>query len=105
MSGILDRARPAIVALKAYSHAAWEPQLVRMQVRAIVGRILVGLPNAPADHIPNLRKQLEAQAAEVDRLIAKLREGRKARRERRLARREGRLDRRAEEQNLFGEGI
>ncbi|MBU9697514.1 MCP four helix bundle domain-containing protein [Rhodobacteraceae bacterium HSP-20] len=46
----------------------------KMQVRAIVGRILVGLPNAPADHIPNLRKQLEAQAAEVDRLIAKLRE-------------------------------
>jgi methyl-accepting chemotaxis protein len=44
-----------------------------MQVRAIVGRILIGLPNAPADHIPNLRKALEGQAGEVDRLIAVLR--------------------------------
>lgn len=46
----------------------------KMNVRAIVGRILIGLPNAPADHIPNLRKALEAQAGEVDRLIALLRE-------------------------------
>ena len=38
----------------------------KLNVRMIVGRILVDLPNAPADHIPNLRKDLEAQAAEVD---------------------------------------
>ena len=46
----------------------------KMQVRAIVGRILIGLPNAPADHIPKLREALTAQAGEVDRLIAVLRE-------------------------------
>jgi methyl-accepting chemotaxis protein len=45
----------------------------KLNVRNIVGRILVGLPNAPADHIPSLRKELEAQAGEVDRLIALLR--------------------------------
>ena len=46
----------------------------KLNVRMIVGRILVDLPNAPADHIPNLRKDLEAQAGEVDRLIALLRD-------------------------------
>ncbi len=46
----------------------------KLNVRMIVGRILVDLPNAPADHIPSLRKDLEAQAAEVDRLIALLRD-------------------------------
>jgi methyl-accepting chemotaxis protein len=46
----------------------------KLNVRAIVGRILVSLPNAPADHIPKLRDQLIAQAGEVDRLIALLRE-------------------------------
>jgi len=46
----------------------------KLSVRAIVGRILVSLPNAPADHIPRLRQDLVAQAGEVDRLIALLRE-------------------------------
>jgi methyl-accepting chemotaxis protein len=46
----------------------------KLTVRAIVGRILVELPNAPADHLPKLREQLIAQAGEVDRLIAILRE-------------------------------
>jgi methyl-accepting chemotaxis protein len=41
--------------------------------RLITGRILIGLPNAPADHIPNLRKEMETQAANVDKLIAALR--------------------------------
>lgn len=45
----------------------------KLNVRTIVGSILIGLPNAPADHIPNLRKALEGQAAEVDRLIALIR--------------------------------
>ncbi len=46
----------------------------KLNVRIIVGRILVSLPNAPADHISNLRKELEAQAGEVDRLIAVIRD-------------------------------
>ena len=46
----------------------------KLNVRAIVGRILVSLPNAPADHIPKLRDALINQAGEVDRLIALLRE-------------------------------
>ncbi|NEX46157.1 methyl-accepting chemotaxis protein [Pseudotabrizicola algicola] len=45
----------------------------KLSVRLAVGRVLIGLPNAPADHIPNLRKEIETQAANVDRLIAELR--------------------------------
>jgi len=46
----------------------------KMNVRTIVGRILIGLPGAPADHIPNLRKELTDQVAEVERLIVLLRD-------------------------------
>jgi methyl-accepting chemotaxis protein len=45
----------------------------KLSVRMLVGRILIGLPNAPADHIPNLRAAIDKQAAEVDRLIGLLR--------------------------------
>ena len=38
----------------------------KLTVRAIVGRILVDLPNAPADHLPKLREQLIAQAEKDD---------------------------------------
>lgn len=46
----------------------------KLNVRSIVGRILISLPNAPADHIPKLRQALVNQAGEVDRLIAVLRD-------------------------------
>jgi methyl-accepting chemotaxis protein len=45
----------------------------KLNVRNIVGSILINLPNAPNDHIPNLRKALEEQAGEVDRLLALVR--------------------------------
>jgi methyl-accepting chemotaxis protein len=46
----------------------------KLNVRALVGRILVTMPNPPADHLPKLRDKLIAQAGEVDRLIALLRD-------------------------------
>jgi methyl-accepting chemotaxis protein len=45
----------------------------KLNVRTIVAGILINLPDAPSDHIPNLRKELEKQAGEVDRLIALVR--------------------------------
>jgi methyl-accepting chemotaxis protein len=45
----------------------------KLMVRTNVGRVLIGLPNAPADHIPNLIREVEEGAAEVDRLILELR--------------------------------
>lgn len=45
----------------------------KMRVRQLVSRVLIGLPNAPADHIPNLVKEVEAQAALVDKLVGELR--------------------------------
>jgi methyl-accepting chemotaxis protein len=45
----------------------------KLMVRTNVGRVLIGLPNAPADHIPNLIREVEEGAAEVDRLIVDLR--------------------------------
>lgn len=45
----------------------------KVLVRSIVGRILIGLPNAPADHIPNLQKELAEQVATVDRLLGEVR--------------------------------
>ena len=45
----------------------------KLKVRSIVGRILIGLPNAPADHIPNLIEELRATAGQVDTLIGELR--------------------------------
>ncbi len=50
----------------------------KMNVRNIVGSILINLPNAPSDHLPNLRKALDEQANEVDRLIALVRSTSKA---------------------------
>ena len=46
---------------------------IKLMVRTDVGRVLIGLPNAPADHIPNLIREVEAGAARVDELIADLR--------------------------------
>ncbi len=46
----------------------------KLQVRSIVSQILIGLPNAPSDHLPNLMKKLEETAGSVDTLIATLRE-------------------------------
>lgn len=45
----------------------------KLAVRNLVGRILVSLPNAPADHVPKLIKMVEEQAAKVDELIVELR--------------------------------
>lgn len=45
----------------------------KQQVYTDVGRILIGLPNAPADHIPNLVREVDAGAAQVDKLIGDLR--------------------------------
>ena len=44
----------------------------KLQVRTTVAEILIGLPNAPADHIPNLQEKLTALVAEVDRLKAEV---------------------------------
>ncbi len=45
----------------------------KLNVRKNVGLILIGLPNAPANHIPDLVAKVEAGAARVDELIAQLR--------------------------------
>lgn len=45
----------------------------KLMVRQDVGLILIGLPNAPADHIPNLMEKVKAGAAHVDELLAELR--------------------------------
>lgn len=45
----------------------------KLLVRQNVGLVLIGLPNAPADHIPNLVEKVKAGAARVDELIADLR--------------------------------
>ena len=45
----------------------------KLLVRGIVSQILISLPNAPADHIPNLIKKLTETAGTVDTLIAELR--------------------------------
>lgn len=45
----------------------------KLNVRTNVGLVLIGLPNAPADHIPNLVAKVEAGAAHVDELIGVLR--------------------------------
>jgi len=45
----------------------------KLNVRQNVGLILIGLPNAPADHIPNLIRQVDEGAARVDKLIEELR--------------------------------
>ena len=59
MSGITDRARPEILALKAYSHAAWEPQLVRMHANELPVRVdgdpsAAGLNRYPEPQPPEL---------------------------------------------------
>ncbi len=43
--------------------------ILKGRVRSTVGEILVGLPNAPADHLPGLKKELDSFKAEIDRLI------------------------------------
>ena len=45
----------------------------KLMVRQNVGLVLIGLPDAPADHIPNLVDKVKAGAARVDELIAELR--------------------------------
>ena len=41
----------------------------KLAVRSNVGRVLIGLPNAPANHIPDLIEAVKAGAARVDELI------------------------------------
>lgn len=55
MSGILSLARPEIVALKAYSHASWDPAFDRLHAnelpwRAETDRSLAGLNRYPEPH-------------------------------------------------------
>ena len=55
MSDILSLARPEIVALKAYSHASWDPSLERLHAnelpwRAETDRSLAGLNRYPEPH-------------------------------------------------------
>jgi methyl-accepting chemotaxis protein len=45
----------------------------KLEVRTLVGQILIGLPNAPPNHIPDLIKEFETTAAKVDMVIAELR--------------------------------
>lgn len=47
--------------------------LTKLRVRNTVASILIGLPNAPSDHIPNLRDQLNQHIAKVEELIAEIR--------------------------------
>jgi histidinol-phosphate aminotransferase len=59
LNAILERARPEIVALKAYSHAAWEPQLVRMHANELPVRVdgdpsSAGLNRYPEPQPPGL---------------------------------------------------
>lgn len=44
----------------------------KLQVRTTIGEILIGLPNAPADHIPNLQKKLAGLVSEVERLMGEI---------------------------------
>ena len=59
MSSVLDLARPDILALKAYSHAAWEPSLQRLHANELPWRIagdpsVAGLNRYPEPQPPPL---------------------------------------------------
>jgi histidinol-phosphate aminotransferase len=63
MSGILSLARPEIVALKAYSHASWDPAFDRLHAnelpwRAETDRSLAGLNRYPEPHPHELAHRL-----------------------------------------------
>jgi histidinol-phosphate aminotransferase len=65
MSGVLALARPDIVALKAYSHASWDPAFDRMHAnelpwRAETDRTLAGLNRYPEPHPHALARRLAA---------------------------------------------
>ncbi len=65
MSNILARARPDIVALKAYSHASWDPAFERLHAnelpwRAETDRSLAGLNRYPEPHPHVLAQRLAA---------------------------------------------
>jgi methyl-accepting chemotaxis protein len=46
----------------------------KLQVRTSVGEILVGLPNAPPNHMSDLQAKLASQIENVDRLLAEIKE-------------------------------
>ena len=63
MSDILALARPDIVALKAYSHASWDPAFERLHAnelpwRAETDRSLAGLNRYPEPHPHELAQRL-----------------------------------------------
>src|SRR5215217_8464404 len=63
MSSILALARPEIVALKAYSHASWDPAFDRLHAnelpwRAETDRSLAGLNRYPEPHPHELAQRL-----------------------------------------------
>lgn len=65
MSSVLDLARPDILALKAYSHAAWEPSLQRLHANELPWRIAgdpsaAGLNRYPEPQPPPLVEGLAA---------------------------------------------
>jgi histidinol-phosphate aminotransferase len=65
MTGILALARPDIVALKAYSHASWDPAFERLHAnelpwRAETDRTLAGLNRYPEPHPHVLAQRLAA---------------------------------------------
>lgn len=45
----------------------------KLQVRTSVGEILIGLPNAPSNHISDLQAKLKGQVETVDRLLGEIR--------------------------------
>jgi len=47
----------------------------KLQVRTNVSEILIGLPNAPPDHLANLQAQLKSRVQRVDELLVQLTEG------------------------------
>jgi len=70
MSGVLSLARPEIVALKAYSHASWDPAFDRLHAnelpwRAETDRSLAGLNRYPEPHPHELARRL-AELYQVD---------------------------------------
>jgi histidinol-phosphate/aromatic aminotransferase/cobyric acid decarboxylase-like protein len=63
MSNILALARPDIIALKAYSHASWDPAFERLHAnelpwRAETDRSLAGLNRYPEPHPQVLAQRL-----------------------------------------------
>ena len=65
MTGILALARPDIIALKAYSHASWDPAFERLHAnelpwRAETDRSLAGLNRYPEPHPHALAQRLAA---------------------------------------------